>query len=199
MDGRLDRRARSPPPQGVQAKIESARVPDARAKEVSLKKSPSTGSVGAVCAAWIEAHQASRDKYPAAALATLAGSGTIHQLTPLHFQALIATWKQNLSRTSLYLYRGGLVKLAKHLAAISGRTDLPGQVPRVPVPPPRKVIAEPAEVLQLLAAAKPWLRCAILFAAHTALRRSDILRAAPIHYNAETRTLSIDQKKPEAW
>ena len=81
------------------------------------------------------------------------------------------------------------------MAALTGRSDLPGQVPRVRQPSPRKVIAEPGEVLKLLATAKPWLRCAILFAAHTALRRSDILRAAPIHYNAEARTLTIDQKK----
>jgi integrase len=40
------------------------------------------------------------------------------------------------------------------------------------------------------------MRLCILIAAHAGLRRSDILRLAPIHYNAELRTIKITQHKP---
>jgi len=44
-------------------------------------------------------------------------------------------------------------------------------------------------------AASPAMRCAILLASHGGLRASDSLRIAPIHYNAEARKITIDQKK----
>ena len=39
------------------------------------------------------------------------------------------------------------------------------------------------------------MKVLLTFAAHTALRRSDCLRAAPVHYNPDKQTLTISQKK----
>jgi integrase len=128
-------------------------------------------------------------------LAAIAGNLRVQELTPLHFQSIIATWRQNLTRSTVYHYRRGLMKLVKNIAAMAGRPDLIDQVPRVPSEQARKQIASPAEIQTLLTNSKPWVKCAILLANHAALRASDVLRIAPAHYDAEKKSLTIDQKK----
>jgi integrase len=66
---------------------------------------------------------------------------------------------------------------------------------RVKRPQPRTVIATPQEIDALLRHAAPWMRTIILLALHAGLRRSDCMRVAPIHYSAEKRTITIEQKK----
>jgi integrase len=50
-------------------------------------------------------------------------------------------------------------------------------------------------VQKLLAVAPRWFQCIILLAAHAGFRRGDCLRAAPIHYDPQTRILKIKQQK----
>jgi integrase len=107
----------------------------------------------------------------------------------------VAAWKARLHRTTVHQYRQGLLKLVKHIAALSGRSDLPGQIPRVAPALPRKIIAQPEELARLLEAAPGWLRCAMLLASHSGFRRSDVIRIAPEHFSAEHRTLTIEQQK----
>jgi integrase len=68
-------------------------------------------------------------------------------------------------------------------------------VPRVRPGSARKTIAEPPELEKLLAAAPRWMQTIILLAAHAGLRRSDCMRVAPIHYDAEKKIITIDQQK----
>jgi integrase len=81
------------------------------------------------------------------------------------------------------------------MSVISGVGHLLTIVPKVHKGPPRRVIATPDEITRVIAVAPGWLRCAILLAAHAAFRRSDCLRAAPIHYHSEAGVLTIQQEK----
>jgi integrase/recombinase XerD len=85
--------------------------------------------------------------------------------------------------------------IAKHIGALCSRPDLVDQVPHVRQGAPRKTIAEPHELEKLLAAAPRWMQTIILLAAHAGLRRSDCLRVAPIHYDAEKKIITIEQQK----
>jgi len=68
-------------------------------------------------------------------------------------------------------------------------------VPHVRAGSPRKTIIEPPELEKLLAAAPRWMQTIILLAAHAGLRRSDCMRVAPIHYDAEKKLITIEQQK----
>ena len=68
-------------------------------------------------------------------------------------------------------------------------------MPRVRQGAARTTICDPPELEKLLAAAPRWMQTIILLAAHAGFRRSDCMRIAPIHYNAEKRTITIDQQK----
>jgi integrase len=154
--------------------------------------------VRAICVAWIEAHAISRrngNKQAALALARLAGEISPHELTPLHFESIVARWKQRLKASTTHCYVQCLRHLVAHIGAISGRPDLAGQVPRVRQGAPRTTITDPPELDQILAHAPRWLQTIILLAAHAGFRRSDCMRIAPIHYNAERRVITIDQQK----
>lgn len=192
---RLERPPRQTPQEVLRLETPGTQAPNPPARHHRNKKSPSLGNVAAICEAWKESHRAPRDRHPAQELAAIAGSCTAHELTPLHFDALIARWKKRLHRTTVSIYRAGLVRLVRHIAAMSGRTDLPGQVPKVAGPLARRNIAEPLDLARLIEAAPGWLRCAILLAAHGGFRRGDVLRVAPIHLNAEARTIAIAQAK----
>jgi integrase/recombinase XerD len=85
--------------------------------------------------------------------------------------------------------------LVRNIAAMANRPDLISQVPRAAAPLARRNVADPADLLKLKAAAPGWLRCAILLASHAAFRRSDVLRIAPEHYDAERKLITIAQKK----
>ena len=148
-----------------------------------------------IAEAWTEGKKAGHDYIPARELAAIAGELRPHQLTPLHFASLVARWKQRYKRNTVWLYRQGLRRFVEHIEQLSGIHQLAKQIPRVPRQRPRTLIAAPGELPRLLAAAPGWLRCAILLAAHAGLRPSDCLRCAPHHYNAETHTLTITQKK----
>ena len=111
-------------------------------------------------------------------------------------EALVSRWKtKGYSRNTLTRYVQTLRKLARDIEAIAHCPGIARAIPRVPGKRPRTTIADPTELTALLAQAKPWLRCAILLASHAALRVSDAMQAAPIHYNAEKRVLSLHQKK----
>ena len=68
-------------------------------------------------------------------------------------------------------------------------------VPTARYPQPRKTIAEPQDIDKLLAAAPRWMQAIILLASNAGLRRADCLRVAPIHYNPENKTLTIQMQK----
>lgn len=128
-------------------------------------------------------------------LAAICGPITAHQLTPLHLQSLHANWKSRMRPATVYNYTLALRKLVANIGASIGRPDLKDQVPRARTPQPRTTIAEPGEIEKLLALAPAWLRVIVLLASHAALRRSDCIRVAPEHYDAESKTISIVQQK----
>jgi integrase len=128
-------------------------------------------------------------------LGQLCGGITAHQLTPLHLHSLHARWKMRMQPGGLYDYNLALRHLVKNIGASIGRPDLVDQVPRARKPSPRKTIATPGDLRKLIDASPTWLRTIILLAAHGGFRRSDCMRVAPIHYNAEARTITIDQQK----
>jgi integrase/recombinase XerC len=97
--------------------------------------------------------------------------------------------------SSVYNYTLALRRLAANIGASIGRPDLKDQVPRTRVPVPRKTTAAPHELARLLSIAPAWLRTIILLAAHAGMRRSDCLAVAPIHYDADKKTITITQKK----
>lgn len=150
-----------------------------------------------LCEAWAEVYKAKQfgPRQVARELAAVAGNIPASELTELHIQALTNRWKLQLSKYSRYAWTLYLRRLVRNIAAIGKRPDLLQAVPKAKKPGPRTVIAEPGEIEAMLRVAPPWLRVIILLASHAALRRGDCLRAAPIHYNAEARTLSLTQQK----
>jgi integrase len=125
----------------------------------------------------------------------ICGACTPHQITPLHLHSLVARWKAVYANATAYALRGQLRRLLRNIGNSIGRPDLPDELPTVRVPRPRTNIAEPGEIDALLAVSPAWMRCIILLAAHAGLRRSDCLAVAPIHYNAENRTLTLEQQR----
>lgn len=192
---RLARPHRQKKTQGLQDPSRRREVPIPATQRVRIKKSPSLGTVRALCEAWAETANTPRDRIAAKHLAALAGSMTAHELLPAHFEAIVGRWKERHKRNTVCNYRIGLHRLARFIAMTAGRPEIPTFVPKVPNYRPRQVVADPADIAVLMNAAPGWLRCAILLAGHAGLRASDVLRAAPIHYNREAATLSIIQKK----
>jgi integrase len=190
----LARRHRQTPKESLPQQAGGHVSPTQNAERGRLKKSPGLGTVAAICQAWAEPLKPNK-KRAAIELAKLAGNISPHELTPLHFQSLLAIWKARVRRGTVYLYRHQLAQLVHHIAVIANRPDLDKQVPRAPRGRPRVTIATPAEVQKLLTLATPAMRCAILLATHAALRVSDALRISPAHYIAESQTLTITQKK----
>jgi integrase len=109
--------------------------------------------------------------------------------------ALVARWKQKYAAYTVVAYRGALIKLLRHIEMITRTPGLRELVPRVRPGKPRRVIATPEEINRLTEHAPRWLHCAILLAAHAGLRRTDITRIAPEHYDPQKRTLTIEQQK----
>jgi len=99
--------------------------------------------------------------------------------------------------STTHYYTRQLKVLARHLTAISGVQGLADHIPKAKTPHPRTEIATPAEIAAILAKAKPWQRVITLLAAHAGFRRGDCLRIAPIHYNAEQKTITIRQQKTD--
>jgi integrase len=100
-----------------------------------------------------------------------------------------------MSPNGLYRYASALRALLRNIETTSGLRGLVELLPKPRRPGPRRTIAAPREIDALLRAAPTWQRVIILLAAHAGFRRSDCLRVAPVHYNAERRTITIDQKK----
>jgi integrase len=125
----------------------------------------------------------------------ICGTCTPHQITPLHLQSLVARWKATYANATAYALRGALRRLLRNIGNSIGRPDLADELPSVRVPRPRTVIAEPGEIAALLAVSPAWMRTIILLAAHAGLCRSDCLAVAPANYNAENRTLTLEQQK----
>lgn len=195
---RLARRTRTPPRKGLPHQTRRAPLPNRTPRASSRsKKSPRLGTVRDLAEAWRETFPASETEARAVArdLITLAGTLQPHELTELHIRTICDSWKARLSPATRYGRTQRLKRLIGSIVELTGRSELLYAIRKVRRPGPRKTIAEPPEIEQLLAHAQPWLRGVILLAAHAGLRRSDCLRIAPIHYNAENQTLTIDQKK----
>jgi integrase len=88
-----------------------------------------------------------------------------------------------------------LRRLVRNISALTGRNDLLAAVGRPPRAIARSVIANPGEVDKLLAVSENWLRTIILLAYHAGMRRTDAMRCAPIHWNPETKMLTLEQQK----
>jgi integrase len=195
----LDRRAGPPPHEGPCHKKSSPAPHQQNALPSRIKKSPRLGTVRDLAEAWAEGFPANHSEIKTVAkeLGTLAGNIPPRELTELHVRTLCAAWKQRLNRCTRYGRTQRLKRLLRFIADTAQTPDLLHAVRKVRRPGPREVIATPTEIADLIAAAPPWLRTIILLATFTGLRRSDCLRIAPIHYDAEKRTLTIDQKKTE--
>ena len=162
---------------------------------VASKKARASEMCARLCEAWAEAAKTPRDRIAAKHLAALAGSLTVTELLPAHFESIVARWKARHKRNTICNYRIGLHRLARFIAMTAARPELPTFVPKVPNYRPRQIVADPTDLAVLVNAAPGWLRCAALLASHAGFRRSDVLRIAPIHYNREAATISILQKK----
>lgn len=68
------------------------------------------------------------------------------------------------------------------------------EIPKVPGPKAREVIAGQTEIDRLLAIAAPWMRLFILLCWQTALRFSEALAVTPRSYDKETQTAAIPTK-----
>jgi integrase len=125
----------------------------------------------------------------------LFGTLTPHQFDERHIPPIVAGWKLRIKKSTQHNYANALRHLVAQIGAASGRPYLHHAVPVIPRGAPRQTIASPEEIQKLCAAAPTWLRAIILLALHTGFRRGDCLRIAPIHYDAEKRTISIPQQK----
>lgn len=198
LDGRLARCQRHAPQERLSHKTGSSQARPQDAARSHRKKRPRLGTVAQICEAWTEAHDSHHhSRTPAKQLGKIAGPINPHELTALHIHSLVASWKSRYARNTVHGYVQELRKILAHIGALAGRPDTEKLAPRVAAPRPRTTIADPIELQKLLAAAPGWMRCAILLAVHEGLRTSDLLRIAPIHYNAEARTLTFEQKKTE--
>ena len=121
----------------------------------------------------------------------------MYELLPAHFEAIVAAWRSRHKRNTVCDYRAGLLTLARFIAATSALHEIATFVPKVPGYRPRTTTINPPDLAILLNAAPGWLRCAALLASHAGFRRSDVLRIAPIHYNAEAKTITITQSKTD--
>lgn len=125
----------------------------------------------------------------------MCGHAPAAELTELHLRTICDAWKARLRPATRYMRTMRLRRLVRSITNLTGRPDLLYAIPRVRRPGPRQTIATPEEIAALLAHANKWMRGVILLATHAGLRRSDCFRVAPVHYDAERRVISIDQKK----
>lgn len=178
MDGRLARRAKHAPPQGILHQGSSRPPPTQDAAPDRSKKRPSLGTVGNIAAAWAEAYA---DRQPskkiiARQLTMLAGHLPPTHLTPLHFTSLVAKWKHDLAPATVHTYAHKLRELAKFIESTTGITHIATWIPRTRDPGPRRVIASREEIDRLEATAPPWLRVVIVLARSLGWRLSEALR-----------------------
>jgi integrase len=119
------------------------------------------------------------------------------EMTELHVRTLCESWKAKLSPASRYTLTRRLLRLLRFIADTASIPSLEYAVSKARRPGPRRVIATPEEISALIRACGPekWMLGVVLLGAHAGLRRSDIMRIAPVHYDAEKRLLAIDQKK----
>jgi len=192
VDGRLARRARSPPPQGVRLKKGSSPRTVTTTKKGPGKKSPGLGSVADLCAAWAEAKKGTgRHTAPARDLTAIAGHLDPRQLTPLHFESIVARWKTKYRPATVHSNAAGLRQLARFIEATTAIHGPATWIPKTRDPGPRTTIATPEELRRLEAAAPAWFRCLLVLARSLALRLSECLRASQANLNREKQSLTI--------
>jgi integrase len=110
-------------------------------------------------------------------------------------RTLCDAWKSRLGPTTRYIRTQRLKRLLSHIAEVTGIYEPLKAVSVCRRPGPRQIIATPDEIEALVRHAQPWLRGIVLLATHAGLRRSDCMRIAPMHYEAEKRQIAIQQKK----
>lgn len=142
-----------------------------------------------LCNAWSEAAPRQQQRIVARALEKIAGPLRPIQLNETHAGAIVLDWKNRTKPMTAYNYAATLRQLLRFLK----RGDI--KLPHLRKPGPRTIIATPDELTRVLEHASPWMRVLLLLAAHAGLRASDCLRAAPIHYNRENKTLNLYQQK----
>ncbi len=118
---RLARRARQAQAQSLPHPQTGPRPPEEDASRSRKKKSPALGTVAEICAAWAEA-KPTNFRTVAHQLSALAGHCSVHELTALHFQSLIATWKQRHTQGTVRCYRDRLANLVRYFDALTGTT-----------------------------------------------------------------------------
>jgi len=196
---RLARRPRSPPPQSLRhAQGRPAAPPEDAPPGPGKKSGP--GTVAAIAVPWVQALSESQRKIAtrvAKDLVGIAGQLRPHQLTPLHFAAIVVNWKSKYAPQTIWTYTVYLRMLARAIGAVAGRPDLPTIVPKVKVPKPRTEVVTAAELSTLMANAVPWFRVFLTLTGSLGLRHSEALDVRHAGYNADKRTVSFRAKGGE--
>ncbi len=112
-------------------------------------------------------------------------------IAPEHLNLLVTRWKQRYAHNTVVTSRKYLKLLAQAIETNGGPPALHKHIQKVGGQRPRTVIATPADIAKLRAAAPRWLDAAILLALHAGLRRSDLLRITPAAYHAPTQTIQM--------
>jgi integrase len=195
---RLERLPKSAQGQSLPHEKSRARLPEKDAsRNGGRKKRPRLGTTRELAEAWCETFPASHGQPQKVArdLIALAGSLPPSELTELHVRTICDGWRLRLSPATRYHRTQLLKRLIGSIAELTGRGELAHAIRKARRPGARRTIAEPSEIAALIEHAEPWMKGIVLLATHGGLRRSDCLRLAPIHYNPEERTFTIDQKK----
>jgi integrase len=160
------------------------------------KKSPGLASVRKLVEAYAQMLSTSdRQMMPvlvAREFAAAAGKLTLDELTCDTANQLVAGWRVpgKYSEWTLYGRINMLRRVLQYLERCGGHPRIRASLKRPPYPGARTVRSSPEEVQRLLAAASPWLRCAIVITAHHGLRISEALRLSAADYDEATQTIS---------
>jgi integrase len=105
--------------------------------------------------------------------------------------AIVATWKQKLSRGTAYTYRWNLQKLLGMLASFGAP---PLRAPKVPKPSARATTFKGEELAILIEKAQPYMRLFILLYLQCGLRSAEAFRVSPRSWNPEQHTVTVKVK-----
>ncbi len=116
-------------------------------------------------------------------------------MTPLHIEALVQRWKARYARSTTYSRAAALRRTLRWYEDTTNSKGLARCVPRVPYPNVRQIVATPAQLDALHAAADPWMRVWLRLTVALALAQNEVRTLSAAHYNAEARTVSFTRKK----
>lgn len=200
MDGRLERRRRGAPPEGLQNREERRRVFASHAGgSRHSKKSPGLASIRKLAEAWDKTQTPERNRAKVVADFTQqAGHLTLNKLPPNIGTVLLSKWRADqYAESTVHLHRRYLRMLLSHLADCGANHAALRNLPKVRKPFPRTVIAEQADVDRLHEAVKAeelWLQCWLEIAAGHGLRFSEIERLSAADFDEAKGTIKYKTK-----